>query len=81
MQISPLLLKEIIFGLRCTSSVIHSIVQSLSGRKRAVNFYKMYEVRGNYTLRRQKVDLDELDASMPINAEFIDDLLTDDDDL
>lgn len=80
MQISPLLLKEITFGLRCTASVIHSIVQSLSGRNSSVDFYEMYEVRGNYTLRRREVDLGELDASMPINAEFIDDLLTDDDD-
>jgi hypothetical protein len=77
-QNSPLLLKEITFGLRCTISVIHSIVQSLSGRKSAVNFYEMYEVRGNYTLRRREVDLCELDASMPMNAEFIDDLADDD---
>jgi len=68
MQDSPLLLKEITFGLRCTKPVIHSIVQALSGREKAIDFYEMHEVRGKYCLRRQRVDLGELAAFLPNTA-------------
>jgi hypothetical protein len=68
MQDSPLLLKEITFGLRCTTPVIHSIVQALSGREKAIDFYEMHEVRGKYCLRRRRVDLDELAAFLPKTA-------------
>uniref|UniRef100_UPI004055F758 hypothetical protein n=1 Tax=Candidatus Electronema sp. TaxID=2698783 RepID=UPI004055F758 len=67
-QDSPLLLKEITFGLRCTIPVIHSIVQALSGREEAVDFYEMHEVPSKYILRRRPIDLGELDNSLPKTA-------------
>jgi hypothetical protein len=38
LQDSPLLLKEVTFGLRCASSVMHSVVQALLGRDKPVRF-------------------------------------------
>lgn len=68
LQDSPLLLKEITFGLRCASSVMHSVVQALSGRDSPVKFYEIYEVRGRYILRRRSLDVDELGAYYPKTA-------------
>lgn len=67
-QDSPLLLKEVTFGLRCATSVMHAVVQALSGRERTVRFYEMYEVRGRYILRRRPLDLAELARSLPRTA-------------
>lgn len=58
-QDSPLLLKEIIFGLRCPSSVKHAVVRALEGRDKPVQFYEIYEVRSRYVLQRRELDLDE----------------------
>ena len=68
LQESPLLLKEITFGLRCASSVMHSVVQALSGRDKPIRYYEIYEVRGRYALRRRALDLDELRAYLPNTA-------------
>jgi len=68
-QDSPLLLKEVTFGLRCPMSVVHAVTKALVGRNSPVRYYKMYEVRGRFILRRREVDLDELDANMPMTAQ------------
>lgn len=68
LQDSPLVLEEIIFGLRCPSSVMHAVVQSLSGREKPVRFYEIYEVRSGYVLRRRSVDVEELSRSLPKTA-------------
>lgn len=69
LQDSPLLLQEVTFGLRCPASVMHSVVQALAGREKAVNFYEMYEVRNKFVLRRRKLDIYELSAQLPRTAE------------
>lgn len=68
LQDSPLLLKEITFGLRCPSSVMHAVVQSLLRREKPVGFYEIYEVRSRYVLRRRALDVDELSVYLPKTA-------------
>lgn len=65
---SPLLLNEVIFGLRCTSSIIHSVVSALAGRDNDIKFFEMYTVRGSYTLQRRSLDIAELGAYLPHTA-------------
>lgn len=65
---SPLELEEVIFGIRCTSSVKHAVAKALAGRGRAVRLYEMSEVRGTFKLVRRPVDEDELGATLPIRA-------------
>lgn len=68
-QDSPLLLKEVTFGLRCPVSVVHAVTKALAGRISPVRYYEMYEVNGRFILRRREVNLDELDANMPKTAQ------------
>jgi len=68
LQESPLLLKEVTFGLRCATAVKHSVVKALSGRDRTMRFYEVYEVRGQYVLRRKQLDLDEISVFLPHTA-------------
>ena len=68
-QDSPLLLKEVTFGLRCPVSVVHAITKALAGRTSPVRYYQMYEVNGRFILHRSEVNLDELEESMPKTAE------------
>jgi hypothetical protein len=65
LQDSPLLLQEVTFGLRCTSSVMHAVVQALSGRERPVQFFEVHEFRGRYILHRRRLDIGELAAGLP----------------
>jgi hypothetical protein len=64
-QDSPLRLKEVTFGLRCPSSVIHTVVKALQTPGRPVRVFKIYETHGNYRLGRTEVDLNELNAYFP----------------
>lgn len=66
-QDSPMLMKEITFGLRCPRAVKHAVVCSLEGREKPVNFYEVYEVRSQYLLRRRALDFDG-PASLPRTA-------------
>lgn len=59
LQDSPLLMKEITFGLRCLQSVRHAVVQALEGRDNPVRFYEIYEVGGRYVLQRRPLEFDE----------------------
>lgn len=68
-QDSCLGLKDVTFGLRCSESVKHAVVQALEGRRQPVRFYEIHEVRGTFRLRRAPVDLDELGLYMPRTAE------------
>lgn len=68
-QDSPLLLKEVTFGLRCPMSVVLAVTKALAGRNSPVRYYEMYEVKGRFILHRREVDLDELDVYMPKTAE------------
>lgn len=68
-QDSPLLLREVTFGLRCPMSVVHAVTKALAGRISPVRYYQMYEVNGRFILRRDEVNLDELDTHMPKTAQ------------
>lgn len=68
-QESPLLLKEVTFGLRCPESVRHAVTQALAGRNTPLRYYEMYVVNGSFALRRRKVDLQELAIYMPKTAQ------------
>ena len=71
MQESPLLLKEVIFGLRCPTSVKHAVVQALAGRHRPVRFYEISEVPNRFSLRREKLYADDLERFLPHVAESV----------
>lgn len=68
-QDSPLLLKEITFGLRCPMSVVHTVIKALAGRGANMRYFQMYEVQGRFVLRRSEVDLQELDMYLPKTAQ------------
>jgi hypothetical protein len=68
LQPSPLNLSEVIFGLRCDPSVIHSVIKALENRDNEVKFYRMNWVRNSFSLRRSRVDIDEIQACMPVVA-------------
>lgn len=65
---SPLEMVEIVFGTRCTRTVMHAVVSALNGRARPVQFYEMNEVRGTFELRRSELDVGELSVAYPRRA-------------
>jgi len=67
-QDSPLLLKEVTFGLRCPMAVVHTVVKALAGRDTDMRYFQMYEVRGRFVLRRSEINLAELGMSLPRTA-------------
>lgn len=69
LQESPLLLKEVTFGLRCPASVKHTVVQALAGRHKPVRFYEISEVPNRFSLRRENVCVDDLARYLPHVAE------------
>ena len=68
LQNSPMLLKEITFGIRCEPAVIHAVVRALSGRINELKFYRMREDRIRFGLKRRGVDIDDLDGYFPETA-------------
>lgn len=66
LQDSPLLLEEIVFGLRCPDTVVYAIVSALKSRK--IKFFEMHNVLGGFTLKRRTADLGELMALFPRTA-------------
>lgn len=68
-QDSPLLLKEVTFGLRCPMSVVHAVAKALAGRSNELRYFQMYEVQGSFVLRRAEIDLVELRMYMPKTAQ------------
>lgn len=78
-QESPLLMKEVIFGLRCPLSVQHAVIRALDGRTKPVRYYRMYEVSGRFVLRRLEMNLLEFDSLLPITAVSSADVFGDDD--
>lgn len=79
-QESPLLLKEVTFGLRCPMSVVYTVVKALAGRDAELRYFQIYEVRGRFVLRRREVDLAELGAYMPNTAQSGEEIFGDHDD-
>ena len=65
---SPLELESVTFGTRCLPSVKHTVAKALDGRDRAVRLWEMKEFHGTFTLKRRRIDMDELGASYPRRA-------------
>jgi len=76
-QNSPLELEEVVFGIRCKSTVKFTIVQALANRGRPVRFFEMREVSGTFHLRKYALDTDELGASLPRRSRSIFEALED----
>lgn len=70
-QDSPLELEEVVFGIRCKSSVKFTVVQALANRGRPVRFFEMREVPGTFHLRKCALDTDELGAFLPRRSRAI----------
>jgi hypothetical protein len=68
LQDSPLLLKNVSFGLRCSQSVTFAITQMLANRQHPIRYYEIYSSRDDFKLRRRQVDLDELNSAYPRKA-------------
>lgn len=64
-QDSPLELEEVIFGIRCPSTVRFAIVKSLENRRRDVKFYEIVEGRGTFRLFKSSLQTGELLAGLP----------------
>lgn len=62
LQDSTLKLEEVIFGLRCSSSVMHSVIQGLKPRN--IKFYRMYSIGNSFELERTD-DIAEMCAHLP----------------
>lgn len=67
-QDSPLALKDVTFGLRCPTSVMHAIIMALESREDEVKFYQMDEVRESFKLKRKPIDVDEMRSNLPRTA-------------
>jgi hypothetical protein len=68
-QDSPMRLREITCGLRCSPSAIYAVCSALKARNPEVDFYGMGVAHKEYSLVRQRVDHDELERSYPRTAQ------------
>ena len=62
------LLAEIVFGMRCPSTVKHTVASALKGRDKEVKLYEMHERRGTFQLDRNELDVGELSVYYPRRA-------------
>ncbi|WP_036309743.1 DUF2971 domain-containing protein [Methylosinus sp. LW3] len=67
-QDSPLELEEVVFGIRCSSTVKYAIVKALADRGRRIKFYEIRERHENFLLGKYPLDTDELTALLPRRA-------------
>ena len=63
---SPLEIEEIIFGMRCEAAVKFVVARALEKRKRPVKLFEMSEISGTFSLRKTKLDTDEMFAVLPM---------------
>lgn len=68
---STLEMSEIIFGMRCDDSIMHTVASALKGRDKGVKLYEMHEVRGTFELRRSELEVGELGAHYPRRANAV----------
>lgn len=57
---SPLRLKDIYFGLRCPTSVIHTVISVLSEHRKDINFYQISNDQSSFKLHPKELDGEEL---------------------
>ncbi|MCR9365461.1 DUF2971 domain-containing protein [Vibrio antiquarius] len=62
---SPLEMIDITFGLRCPSSIIHTVVSALKDRISEFSFFQITQKRGSYALQRESIDLGEMASYYP----------------
>lgn len=65
---SPLEMSEIVFGMRCSRTVMHAVSSALKGRAIPVQLYEIRELRGTFDLERRELDVDDLLATYPRHA-------------
>lgn len=68
LQESPLLMKDITFGLRCPDAIRYTVTSTL-GRRQELSFYEMYQVPKSFKLKRRRLDVEELNRYLPCIAE------------
>lgn len=76
LQPSPLELKEIVFGMRCTSTVKYTVVKALERHPNKLKFYEIRERRGQFLLGKYVLEIDELLHSYPKRSLDIEDFFT-----
>lgn len=55
---SLLELEEVIFGMRCETSIKVAVVKALKGRDRQIKFFEMCEIPDKFTLRKRSLAYD-----------------------
>lgn len=66
--VSPFELTDITFGIRCPGPLKHSVIRALTGRAVAIQFYEIHENPSNFSLKRYRVDADDLARRYPNRA-------------
>jgi hypothetical protein len=69
---SRVALTAIIFGLRCPRVLQYSIVKILGGADSRTDFWQMASIGARFELKRYRVEVDELMASMPLRSVLLD---------
>lgn len=64
-QDSPLELEEVIFGMRCPSTVRFAIVRALENRGRDIQFFEVPHPHGTFDLAKRPLETGELLAGLP----------------
>lgn len=78
---SPLELEEVVFGMRCSSVVMFTVIRALAGRDRPVRFYEIRGQHGRFLLDKRVADTDELLATLPRRSRRIHEIFAAFDDL
>ena len=65
LQDSPLILEEVVFGMRCTDAVKFAVVRALEDRDISVQFYEICQNPGSFILTKRQLNTDELVAELP----------------
>ncbi|CAN5367262.1 hypothetical protein BH10PSE3_BH10PSE3_28000 [soil metagenome] len=64
-QDNPLELSEVVFGLRCPTSVQFTVFRALEKRQQGLDFSTIYRRAGTFDLVKTALDTDELCVSLP----------------
>lgn len=64
-QDSPLQLKEVIFGMRCSDAIKFAVAKALQSEDLGIKFYEIRERRGQFLLGRERLNTDELFYILP----------------
>lgn len=64
-QNSTLELKEVVFGMRCSDSVVYAVVKALEDRAKKVRFHEIRVKEGRFILQKRALDVAALKASFP----------------